>query len=85
MAKNKDPRYNLSKFDKEALRQIAEYTGATHEAILTIIQLVRPHTLGYGELSPTFQSMLFHIGERKAGKYCWQDMHDALMEKLPPV
>lgn len=85
MAKNKDPRYNLSKSDKEALQQIAEYTGATHKAILTIIQLVRPHTLGYGELSSTFHNMLLQIGDRKAGKYCWQDMHDALMEQLPPV
>ena len=85
MAKNKDPRYNLSKSDKEALRQIAECTGATHEAILTIIQLVRPNTLGFGELSSTFQSMLFQIDDRKAGKYCWQDMHDALMEQLPAV
>lgn len=85
MAKNKDPRYNLSKSDKEALRQIAEYTGATHKAILTIIQLVRPNTLGFGELSSTFQSMLFQIGDRKAGKYWWQDIHNALMEQLPPV
>lgn len=85
MAKNKDLRYNLSKSDKEALRQIAEYTGATHEAILTIIQLVCPHTLGFGELSSTLQGILSQIGDRKAGKYCWQDMHDALMEQLPPA